>query len=89
MASLNDHKATSFPTPPLSNITQAVSDVVVIPSSSGYVRTVFQSDGNGGYLNAIAVGAFVLEFHRPTIPIPRPLAAGSKTYRSTVTDRTR
>ncbi len=80
--------ATSFsPTPPLSNITQAVSDVVVIPSSSGYVRT-FQSDGNGGYLNAIAVGAFVPEFQSTDDTYSTTTAAGSKTYRSTVTDRT-
>ena len=75
------------PTPPLTDLNATVANLVVIPSASGAVHT-FEAGKDGGYLNAISAGLFLPEFQTSDNTYSTANAAGSKTYRSTVSDRT-
>ena len=75
------------PTPPLTNLTELATDLVIIPTASGVTRT-FQSDPKGGYLNAISLGVFVPQFRSIADTYRTQDASGLKEYSQTLTDRT-
>lgn len=75
------------PTPPITNLTELATDLVIIPTASGLTRT-FQSDKEGGYLNAISLGVFVPQFRSLADTYRLQDASGLKEYTQTLTDRT-
>jgi long-chain fatty acid transport protein len=76
------------PFPDLRNVAQAASELVIIPSTSGALRT-FQKDPNGpGYLNAISAGVFVPAFRSTVESVQTVDAAGNAVdYHRSVSDR--
>ena len=76
------------PFPDLRNIGQAASELVIIPSTSGVLRT-FQKDPAGtGYLNALAAGVMVPSYRSSLEAVKTADPTGRAVdYRRTVDDR--
>lgn len=74
------------PFPDLRNIGQVASELVIVPSTSGFVRT-FQRDASGDYLNAVSLAVLVPSF-RSSIENVQSADDGSRVdYRRRVQDR--
>jgi len=75
------------PIPSLSNIANVTTELVIIPSVAGAVRT-FQKDSHApGYLNALSFGMLVPSQRDATETLRRAGEAGSDDYKRQVHDR--
>ncbi len=75
------------PFPDLTNIGKTASELVIIPSTTGFVRTFQKDPERPGYLNALAAGVLVPSFSQSVESIRSSDPSGAVDYKRNVNDR--